>query len=113
MSEYPVNRGIGKPVEFKGLKSQYLFIFCGGLLAVFVVFIVLFMAGVNQWLCIGFIVSASLLLVWQTFPAQRQVRHARADEAAARKRQPTLHYQPKGEYPGCSTYKRRKERKEQ
>ena len=67
MSEYPVNRGIGKPVEFKGLKSQYLFIFCGGLLAVFVVFIVLFMAGVNQWLCIGFIVSASLLLVWQTF----------------------------------------------
>ncbi|WP_274666863.1 DUF4133 domain-containing protein, partial [Bacteroides caccae] len=27
MSEYPVNRGIGKPVEFKGLKSQYLFIF--------------------------------------------------------------------------------------
>lgn len=48
MSEYPVNRGIGKPVEFKGLKSQYLFIFCGGLLAVFVVFIVLFMAGVNQ-----------------------------------------------------------------
>lgn len=40
MSEYPVNRGIGKPVEFKGLKSQYLFIFCGGLLAVFVVFTV-------------------------------------------------------------------------
>ena len=65
--KYPVNRGIGKPVEFKGLKSQYLFIFCGGLLAVFVVFIVLFMAGVNQWICIGFIVSASLLLVWQTF----------------------------------------------
>ena len=45
MAEYPVNRGIGKPVEFKGLKSQYLFIFAGGLLAVFVVFIVLFMAG--------------------------------------------------------------------
>lgn len=59
MAEYPVNRGIGKPVEFKGLKSQYLFIFAGGLLAVFVVFIVLFMAGVNQWVCIGFIVSAS------------------------------------------------------
>ena len=51
MSEYPVNRGIGKPVEFKGLKSQYLFIFAGGLLAVFVVFIILFMAGVNQWVC--------------------------------------------------------------
>ncbi len=60
MSEYPVNRGIGKPVEFKGLKSQYLFIFAGGLLAVFVVFIILFMAGVNQWVCIGFGITAAL-----------------------------------------------------
>ena len=48
MSKYPVNRGIGKPAEFKGLKSQYLFIFAGGLLAVFVAFIILYMAGVNQ-----------------------------------------------------------------
>ena len=27
--EYNVNKGIGKSVEFKGLKSQYLFIFAG------------------------------------------------------------------------------------
>ncbi len=25
--EYPVNKGAGNPVEFKGLKSQYLFVF--------------------------------------------------------------------------------------
>ena len=24
MAEYPVNKGIGRPVEFKGLKAQYL-----------------------------------------------------------------------------------------
>ena len=36
MAEYPINKGIGRPVEFKGLKAQYLFIFCGGLLALFV-----------------------------------------------------------------------------
>ncbi|KAB6176881.1 DUF4133 domain-containing protein, partial [Bacteroides xylanisolvens] len=23
MAEYPVNKGIGRPVEFKGLKAQY------------------------------------------------------------------------------------------
>ena len=28
-----INKGIGRNVEFKGLESQYLFIFCGGLLA--------------------------------------------------------------------------------
>lgn len=77
-------------MEFKGLKSQYLFIFCGGLLAVFVVFIVLFMAGVNQWLCIGFIVSASLLLVWQTFRLNARYGTHGLMKAAARKRHPRL-----------------------
>ena len=108
MSEYPINRGIGKPVEFKGLKSQYLFIFAGGLLAVFVVFIILFMAGVSQWLCIGFIVSASLLLVWQTFRVyKRQGTHGLM-KAAARKRHPRFIISRKS-VPRLFTYKRRKE----
>ena len=54
MAEYPINKGIGRPVEFKGLKAQYLFIFCGGLLALFVLFVILFMVGIDQWICIGF-----------------------------------------------------------
>lgn len=45
--EYGINKGIGKSVEFRGLKAQYLFIFAGGLLAVFVVFVILYMAGVD------------------------------------------------------------------
>jgi hypothetical protein len=65
--EYNVNKGIGKSVEFKGLKSQYLFILAGGLLAVFVVFVILYMAGVDQWFCIGFGVIAASCLVWLTF----------------------------------------------
>ena len=108
MSEYPVNRGIGKPVEFKGLKSQYLFIFAGGLLAVFVVFIVLFMAGVNQWLCIGFIVSASLLLVWQTFRLNAKYGTHGLMKAAARKRHPRFIISRKA-IPRLFTYKKRKE----
>ena len=39
MAEYPINKGIGRPVEFKGLKAQYLFLFAGGLLAAFILFI--------------------------------------------------------------------------
>lgn len=34
MAEYPINKGIGRPVEFKGLKAQYLFLFAGGLLEI-------------------------------------------------------------------------------
>lgn len=90
------------------LKSQYLFIFAGGLLAVFVVFIVLFMAGVNQWLCIGFIVSASLLLVWQTFRLNARYGTHGLMKAAARKRHPRFIISRKA-IPRLFNYKRRKE----
>ncbi len=30
--EYSINKGIGRTVEYKGLKAQYLFIFAGGLI---------------------------------------------------------------------------------
>lgn len=90
------------------LKSQYLFIFAGGLLAVFVVFIVLFMAGVNQWLCIGFIVSASLLLVWQTFRLNARYGTHGLMKVAARKRHPRFIISRKA-IPRLFNYKRRKE----
>jgi hypothetical protein len=67
MADYPINRGIGKSVEFKGLKSQYLFLFAGGLLTIFVLFVILYMTGIGQWFCIGFGVLSSSVLVWQTF----------------------------------------------
>ena len=67
MAEYPINKGIGRPVEFKGLKAQYLFLFAGGLLAAFILFVILYMAGASQWLCIGFGAVSASSLVWLTF----------------------------------------------
>lgn len=72
METYPINKGIGRSVEFQGLKSQYLFIFAGGLLALFVLFVILYMAGVNQWICIGFGGISASVLVWQTFSLNRR-----------------------------------------
>lgn len=67
MAEYTINKGIGKPAEFKGLKSQYLFIFAGGLLSVFIVFVIMYMAGISQGICIGFGVVCAGTLVWTVF----------------------------------------------
>lgn len=67
MAEYSINKGIGRPAEFKGLKSQYLFIFAGGLLSVFIVFVIMYMIGINQMVCIGFGVFSAGTLVWATF----------------------------------------------
>lgn len=65
--DYELNKGIGESPEYKGLKAQYLIIFVGGLLTLFVLFIVLYMAGVNQWICIAFGVISASVLVWFTF----------------------------------------------
>lgn len=67
MADYSINKGIGGSVEFKGLKAQYLLVFAGGLLAIFVLFVIMYMAGVGQWFCIGFGVVAASVLVWQVF----------------------------------------------
>lgn len=65
--EYEINKGIGKPVEFKGLKAQYLLIFVLGLLGLFILFIVLYMIGINETFCIVLLVVAATTLVVQTF----------------------------------------------
>lgn len=67
MAEYSINKGIGRNPEFKGLKSQYLFIFAGGLLGVFVVFVIMYMIGIGQWICIAFGVLSASVLVAATF----------------------------------------------
>ena len=67
MSDFEINKGVGREVEFKGLRAQYLFIFAFGLLAVFVVFVIMYMAGIDQWVCIGFGVVSASMLVWATF----------------------------------------------
>jgi len=72
MAEFNVNKGIGKPAEFKGLQSQYLFIFAGGLLSVFVVFVIMYMAGAGQWICILLGAGGATTLVWLTFSLNRK-----------------------------------------
>ena len=67
MANFSINKGIGKSVEFKGLKAQYLFIFVGGLLGIFIITVILYMIGVSQVISIGFGVVGATLLVWQTF----------------------------------------------
>lgn len=86
--EYNINKGIGKSVEFHGLKSQYLFIFAGGLLAVFVVFVILYMAGVSQWVCIGFGVVAASTLVWLTFSLNTRYGESGLMKLMAKKQHP-------------------------
>lgn len=67
MSQYGVNKGVGRKVEFKGLTAQYLFIFAGGLLSIVILVMVFYMAGVDQMFCIVLGLVTASLVVWGTF----------------------------------------------
>ena len=105
--EYNINKGIGKSVEFRGLKSQYLFIFTGGLLAVFVVFIILYMAGVSQLFCIAFGLIAASVLVWLTFDLNTRYGESGLMKLMAKKQHP--HYLINRKVPRSLFQKLRKE----
>ncbi len=54
-SVYKINKGINKPIEFKGLKAQYIGYLAAGLVALLVLFAVMYVIGVNMFLCLGLV----------------------------------------------------------
>ncbi|WP_313380466.1 DUF4133 domain-containing protein [Proteiniphilum saccharofermentans] len=88
MDSYNINKGIGRTVEFKGLKAQYLFIFAGGLLAVLLLVMVMYMAGANSFVCISIGTIGASLIVWRTFAMNRKYGEHGLMKAGARKRHP-------------------------
>ena len=71
MAAFEINKGVGRTVEFKGLKAQYLFLFAGGLLAVFILVVILYLCGISQIICLGIGVVGATVVVWQTFAMNR------------------------------------------
>ena len=88
MSKYNINKGIGRTVEFKGLKAQYLFIFAGGLLGMLVLVMILYMAGVNSYICLFLGAGGASLIVWQTFSLNRKYGEHGVMKIGAKKRHP-------------------------
>lgn len=88
MNIYHINKGIGRTVEFKGLKAQYLFIFAGGLLGLLVLVMILYMAGVNTYICLSIGGITSSVLIWQTFSLNRKYGEHGLMKLGAKKKHP-------------------------
>jgi hypothetical protein len=61
-SVYQINKGINKPIEFKGLKAQYIAYLAMGLLVLLILFAVLFILGVNMFFCLALTLILGALL---------------------------------------------------
>lgn len=88
MTTYNINKGIGRTVEFKGLKAQYLFIFAGGLLVVLVLVMVLYLAGVPSYCCLLTGFASGGMLTWKTFAMNKKYGEHGIMKLGARKRHP-------------------------
>jgi len=62
-SVYQINKGINKSIEFHGLKAQYIWYFGAGVVALLVLFAIMYIIGINSFICIGIILIAGTVLV--------------------------------------------------
>jgi hypothetical protein len=61
-SVYTINKGINKSVEFKGLKAQYIWYFGGVVVALLILFAVLYILGVNSLICLSIILVSGIFM---------------------------------------------------
>lgn len=61
-SVYTINKGINRPIEFKGLKAQYIAYLATGLVSLLVLFVVIYILGVNMFICLALILILGTLL---------------------------------------------------
>jgi Domain of unknown function (DUF4133) len=71
-SVYQINKGINKPIEFKGLKAQYIWYLGGGLAILLIFFAVIYIIGVNVFICLAVIISLATALFMYVYKLSRR-----------------------------------------
>ena len=51
-SVYEINKGVNRSIELKGIKAQYIVYLALGLVVLLILFAVLFIAGVSNYVCL-------------------------------------------------------------
>ena len=69
---YEINKGINKPIEFKGLKAQYIGYLGGGLVALLLLFAILYLLGTPVLLCVLFVAAGGSALFYKVFEMSRK-----------------------------------------
>lgn len=89
-SVYKINKGINKPIEFKGLKAQYIWWLGGGLLVLLIVFAVLYLFGVHPFACMMIVAVAGTGLFQQVYKLSRKYGKDGMMKSLAKRSVPTV-----------------------
>ncbi|MGN7785788.1 DUF4133 domain-containing protein [Niabella sp. 22666] len=71
-SVYKINKGVNQPVVFKGLKAQYIWWLGGGLVTLLLLFAILYIIGVNMYVCLLIILVLGTLLFKKVYSMSRK-----------------------------------------
>ena len=52
-SVYRINKGVNRPIMFRGLKAQYIWYLAAALMGLLILFIVMYLCGVNTFVSLG------------------------------------------------------------
>ena len=84
-SVYRINKGINKPVEFKGLKAQYIWYLGIGLLVLLILFAVVYIIGINTYLCLALVIILGAILFMRVYKLSNKYgEHGMMKQAAKR-----------------------------
>lgn len=85
-SVYQINKGINKPIEFKGLKAQYIAYLAIGLVVLLLAFAIMYLLGVHMYLCLILVGSAGTVLYnWVTRASRKYGKYGLMKRTAARR----------------------------
>jgi len=67
MSVYQINKGVSKPIVFKGLKAQYIAYLAIGLVLLLISFAILYICGLSLWVIMPLIFGSGTALCFTVF----------------------------------------------
>lgn len=90
-SIYEINKGINKPIEFRGFKGQYITYLAAGCMGLLVLFAVGYIAGVSVYLCVAVVgVCGFVLFSWIFRLSHKYGEHGLMEATAFRQVPPAI-----------------------
>lgn len=87
-SVYQINKGINQSIEFKGLKAQYIWYLGGGVVALMILFALMYIMGLPSLICITIIAIGGTVLIVRIYKMSNQYGEFGMMKALARKQIP-------------------------
>ncbi len=86
---YHINKGVNRPVEFRGLKAQYIYYLAIGLAVLLIAFSIMYIIGIPVYLCLPIVLLAGSGLFMGTYHYSHKYGEHGVMKTIAHKQLPT------------------------